>query len=118
MTTFQEGLQAKLAIKAQRAREIALARSFCARLIAYLGTDLVAKIAIENATEVNPQICHSHDYCDANQFMIDAMAEVYPEIDFLGAEGLESVEAFNEHFKIVDTAWGIAKSHGFVIPNL
>ena len=30
-----------------------------------------------NAAETNPSICHSHDFCDANQAMIDAFAIIH-----------------------------------------
>jgi hypothetical protein len=32
-----------------------------------------AEVRKRNAAETNPLICHSHDFCDANMVMLDAI---------------------------------------------
>lgn len=51
-----------------------------------------------NAAEKNPNICHSHDFCDPNQAMLDAMEKV--GIDFFPDEG-------EPEFDLVKAAWPI-----------
>tara|TARA_R110002126_G_scaffold257592_1_gene400640 strand:+ start:184 stop:495 length:312 start_codon:yes stop_codon:yes gene_type:complete len=51
---------------------ILLAEKFTELLRATLTPSEFAEMADANANETNPGICHSHDYCDANQIMLDA----------------------------------------------
>jgi hypothetical protein len=46
-----------------------------------LTTAQFAEVIRRNAVETNPNICHSHDFCDANMVMADAMMEYGIEID-------------------------------------
>ena len=58
---------------------IILAQEFTARLRATLTSAQWIELINLNANELNPAVCHSHDYCDANQIMIDS-------ISFIGIE--------------------------------
>jgi hypothetical protein len=58
---------------------IILAQEFTARLRATLTSEKWIELIDLNSNESNPAICHSHDYCDANQIMIDS-------ISFIGIE--------------------------------
>jgi hypothetical protein len=49
-----------------------LAREFSRHLEIYLGVDLLRKVVDLNKT-LPPEVCASHDVCDANQIMIHAL---------------------------------------------
>jgi hypothetical protein len=54
-----------------------------------------------NAAEDNPNICHSHDFCDANVLMAEAMSEFdLPEL---------SEESGNDFIAFWNAAWDYAK---------
>lgn len=56
-----------------------LAAAFSRILRDTLTDEQLSDVRERNAAETNPSICHSHDYCDANQVMIDALQSVgYP----------------------------------------
>lgn len=80
-----------------------LAREFSNALIQWLGVRKIDKINALNKAESNPSICHTHDFCDANQAMIDALAEFGVELDTQSAE----------QTALVSNAWAIAKRNQF-----
>lgn len=49
-----------------------LARVFVALLKRDIGETHYAQVVERNRTEENPSICHSHDFCDANEVMAEA----------------------------------------------
>jgi hypothetical protein len=54
-----------------------------------------------NESETDTNICHSHDYCDANEIMDDVMAEFdLPKM---------SEESGNDFIAFWNTAWDYAK---------
>ena len=66
------------------------------------GNDIFTVIA-RNESETDPRICHSHDFCDANQCMIDALEIVgYP---YDGNDDAQSA--------LIDEAWKIAADNCF-----
>ena len=56
-----------------------------------------------NKAETDPRICHSHDLCDSNQAMIDA----------LGKYGIEFNGQDDQQHNLINAAWDIAKKEGF-----
>lgn len=48
-------------------------------------------------------VCHSHDFCDANQAMLDALARFNVEPDLQD----------DRQASLITDAWNIAKEHGF-----
>jgi hypothetical protein len=76
----------------------ALARAFSARLRKELTPEQMDEVVARNDAEPNPNVCHSHDFCDANETMREAMrdANVDPTDDDLW-----------------DKAWNEAKLYGF-----
>jgi hypothetical protein len=50
-----------------------LARLFDSELRNELGPVTYAKVIEANRLEPNPSVCHSHDYCDSNQIMLDTL---------------------------------------------
>lgn len=62
---------------------IQLAEKFTELLRVTLTPLEFAEMADANANESNPAVCHSHDYCDANQVMLDAMNDLGIECDWM-----------------------------------
>lgn len=83
----------------------AIAREFSRQLHGLLGDDCMDELCKRNDMEEADGICHTHDFCDANQCMIDALA----------ALGLEDYGP-NEDVRvdaIVSQAWSLAKEMSF-----
>lgn len=55
-------------------QHVQLAEKFTELLRATLTESEFAEMADANANESDPAVCHTHDYCDANQIMLDALA--------------------------------------------
>lgn len=49
-----------------------VASKFCELLRAQIGDAGVREAARRNKAEKSPDVCHSHDFCDANMVMADA----------------------------------------------
>jgi ribosomal protein L16 Arg81 hydroxylase len=80
-----------------------LANNFCRVLNEWLTPEQIAEVNRLNAAETDSNVCHSHDFCDANQALIDAHPEM--EVD----AGCEKQTA------VIDKAWNIAKARGFKV---
>jgi hypothetical protein len=76
-----------------------LATEFTIVIREWLNPATLATIDSRNAAELDPHICHSHDFCDPNQAMIDAFARFNVELD----------PHNEEHVNLMDEAWDIAK---------
>jgi hypothetical protein len=81
-----------------------LADEFCAQLLADMGRANLNKAVRLNRAEKDPRICHSHDFCDANEAMIAAFRAV------VGHEPDCGNDADNALF---DAAWERAKAYDF-----
>ena len=53
-----------------------LAREFSATLREWLRPDELAEVVERNRAETDSYICHSHDFCDPNMAMLEAMEAV------------------------------------------
>lgn len=81
-----------------------LAMAFANQLREDIGAKKVAKVVALNAEQDNPNICHSHDFCDANMTMDAAFTKtVGREID------LQS----DDDMALWNDAWTLAKANGF-----
>jgi len=77
-----------------------VAKRFTEQLIKTIGKRDWAKVVRRNATEATHDVCHSHDFCDANQVMLDVFAEF--KIDsFTDAGGT----LWNEAWTIAKASW-------------
>lgn len=54
-----------------------LAVKFADLLPQYMGAQQFAQMRALNAAEQNPNVCHSHDFCDANEVMAIAFALMF-----------------------------------------
>lgn len=85
----------------------ALAREFAQILASWAKPDERRQIVELNRAERNSSICHSHDFYDANQAMIDALEKFGVELDIQSTE----------QNALTDEAWDIAKRNGFWFPE-
>lgn len=59
-----------------QASALELAQAFSRRLQAELTSEELAQAIALNRAETSPDACHSHDFCDANMTMLEALAEL------------------------------------------
>lgn len=75
-----------------------LAKEFSKVLNEWLSDDEMKEVRRLNDDEMNKDICHSHDYCDANQAMINACEKL----------GFDCMD-----MQLTGDAWNISKNNGF-----
>jgi hypothetical protein len=80
-----------------------LAYAFSENLRACIGIEKLHDVVLLNQAETNPAVCHSHDYCDANQVMIDT----------LQAAGINTTVPVD----IINGVWNQAKANQFYIAS-
>jgi hypothetical protein len=88
-----------------------VALEFSNVLGAWLGPKKMREVVQLNAQEDNPNICHSHDFCDANMAMDEAMKK-------LGVEPMIPTDEEGMPQEICDLwnrAWAMAKANKFYI---
>lgn len=86
---------------------IVLAREFCKQLKETLTPTEFSESQQRNLADPDPRICHSHDFCDANQIMLNAMDELGIDDDVVWNED-------NDGTELVNAAWDIAKAANYV----
>ena len=72
-----------------------LSQAFIKHLQAEIGEIGFAEAVDRNRAEPNPSICHTHDFCDANQIMLDAFEEVHgrePDVRLYDSEDMEDIQ--------------------------
>jgi hypothetical protein len=77
------------------------ARLFSAMLLDEIGLKNLQRVNELNSHETNSQICHTHDFTDANQIMLDVIGN--PE------------EVGDDIWEQVEPIWTIAKNNNFYI---
>jgi hypothetical protein len=85
-----------------------VAKSFSRLLHGDLGPTKMAVVLERNRAEESKGVCHSHDFCDANMTMLDAMKEHGLMQDEGVSLGDQDTDTWNE-------AWDIAKRAEFVV---
>lgn len=81
-----------------------LAIEFSKILHEWLNQDTIDQINSLNEAQEDKDICHSHDFCDANMAMNEAFQKVYGRGLNLGAE---------EELSITSKSWKLAKENEF-----
>lgn len=85
----------------------ALAEEFAARLYVSIGAKAFDEVIRRNNEHAGDSACASHDFCDANMVMLDAVQALDPEADVDDIlQGDDWIARWNE-------AWDIAKASGF-----
>lgn len=87
--------------------EVQIAKEFCQILNWWLTAEQMAEVVRRNTAETNSNICHSHDFCDANEAMIVALSNAGVDTD--------DMEMMNDDAmcSLWNAAWNLAKSVGF-----
>lgn len=86
----------------------ALAADFAHHLYDYLLPHEMAEVVRRNAQETDPGVCHSHDFCDANVAMLDALDD--QNIEFDGNDAAQCAA--------INAAWNTAKDAAFDLVRL
>ena len=82
-----------------------LAKQFAAALLEEIGIDNLCEVNRLNFREIDfESVCHSHDFCDANEIML---LTVDPNMN----EWNDIEDQWND----ISEIWGIAKRHRFYI---
>lgn len=87
-----------------------LAAAFSVELRNELSPDGIRDVIDLNKDEKHPDVCHSHDFCDANMVMLAALARL------LGVDQdavLVGSREPDEQMTLWNDAWGLAKRHDF-----
>lgn len=84
----------------------ALAREFSRQLFLGIPGDMGDVVALNRKEGFNGVVCHTHDFCDANQVMLDAFAAVFNR---------EPVLDDADDYVLVSKSWTVAKRCDFGI---
>lgn len=88
-----------------KALDVALAFQFSKELFDHIGIDCMIEMNRKNTAEISDTICHSHDYCDPNCSMLDAMLLFGIKYD---PESQAQTDMLND-------VWQIAKRYDFFV---
>lgn len=88
-----------------------LANQFSLVLRDWMTEDQMAEVLLRNVNETNPSICHTHDFVDANQAMLDAAEMIGIATDDVGIDTPATDGVLGTH--LWNAAWNLAKSNGF-----
>ena len=86
----------------------ALSNHFSAGLQGYLTSAEYVKLALLQRDHSEPGICHSGDFCDSNQIMIDAFGRAFE---------VELDTNSDQDMRLVDCAWTMSKARLFKLPS-
>lgn len=95
-----------------------IARQFVRNLIDELGADKVRLVAYRNSKQMHPNVCHSHDFCDANMIMDSAFIDcgfrtIGDEYDKEIPDDAELLKISDNNTPVWNAAWDIAKRASF-----
>jgi uncharacterized protein (UPF0179 family) len=82
--------------------------AFINALCQWLDSDKIAEVVRLNSEDADKSSCHSHDFCDANQAMINALARF--SLDFCGQDEAQC--------SLINKAWDLAKAAKFDVNNV
>lgn len=90
----------------RESKTIAVANRFVASLRAELGAEGFAEVVRRNRADADLGVCHSHDFCDANVLMHQAVKKVQGN-DVRTAD--ERAAAREEYEVLWNDAWSLAR---------
>jgi hypothetical protein len=92
----------------------AMADKFSEVLRGWLTPEEMAAVIERNRTEEHPSVCHSHDFCDANEAMAEAFqALMGRDVLLIGDIDTAGLEAVNADSDLWGAAWDLAKRNEF-----
>lgn len=104
--------------KIESITEAQVARAFSKVLRNWLTPEEMTQVIAANKAERNPNICHTHDYCDANMAMCAAFEKVLgateDEVCELVCSGSETVGG-TRATQIWSAAWRIAAANEYAV---
>ena len=84
----------------------ALAKEFCAELRATITAEELAEaVRLNHEDGEDSDVCHTHDFCDPNQCILDVFAR----------HGIECDALMNEYTELMDAVWTMAKRADFAL---
>lgn len=87
-----------------------IAIEFCKRLRAALTPRQLALVRARNRRERSQNVCHSHDFCDANVYMAEAFEHVTKREPLLPCDSREDQsEMIEADCSLMNDAWTLAK---------
>jgi hypothetical protein len=91
-----------------------IAIRFSAVLKEWLTADEMKELIILNKSELDPSICSSHEFCDANEAMNEAFTAVMKRDLIFFDELIPATEKQNSaDMELLNGAWAIAKANNF-----
>lgn len=93
----------KEGIKIQLPTPKEVANTFIAVLCAWLTSEEMQLIKEKQKNSTDPAVCYTHDYCDANLAMDQA----------LNLHGIEVNIQSDAHVNLMNNSWSLAKKHNF-----
>lgn len=76
-----------------------------------IGPDFLAEAVARNQKETSPGVCHTHDYCDSNMAMVEALGNLGAQVYKPGSTYVLSEEGL----VLWNAAWDLAKARGFFL---
>lgn len=86
---------------------VRLAEAFCREMAEALSAGELAEVNRRNASDNDPMVCHSHDFCDANVVMAEAWAVA------MGKPHPWAEDVTELDVALWDAAWTLAILAGF-----
>ena len=84
---------------------VEVAQEFSKILTNNLAAEEMTEIIIRNEAEADDSICHSHDFCDPNMYMMEAIMNI---------TGMEQPDSETESYcKLWSDSWDLAKTASF-----
>lgn len=86
-----------------------VATEFSKVLRTWLTPAEMSEVVRRNSEQKDPNICHSHDFCDANMAMDEALRNLRVDMDAEGALQDDNL------IDLWNASWGLAKSREFLV---
>jgi hypothetical protein len=88
---------------------------FSTNLLDAIGAENMQEV-IKRNTETKDMTCATHDFCDANQVMLDTFPAAFGREYFFGPEEMEGEHPQEVHdHRLVIRSWDMAKANNFYL---
>jgi hypothetical protein len=81
-----------------------LSNEFSKELRQTLTAEEMTQVISRNRNETDPNVCHSHDFCDANVALLTAFENIY---------GYEPKLSDEDTINLMNAVWSLAKKNEF-----
>jgi len=98
--------------------ELQIAKEFSKELISEIGMDNIKEVIDQNTDPENDGFCASHNYCDPNPIMLDALKKVLADHGDENAKSPDfEIDDSEIYLQTWNKAWDIADENDFFIPK-